>query len=42
MDECAKSYDGYGHAAYDLAPDYKERLLRLFSPFLFEEATNTL
>ena len=21
-------YDGYGHAAYDLAPDYKERLLR--------------
>lgn len=24
-------YDGYGHAAYDLAPDYKERLLRFFS-----------
>ena len=21
-------YDGYGHAAYDTAPDYKERLLR--------------
>lgn len=21
-------YDGYGHAAYDLAPDYKERMLR--------------
>jgi len=21
-------YDGYGHAAYDLAPDYKERILR--------------
>lgn len=21
-------YEGYGHAAYDLAPDYKERLLR--------------
>ena len=21
-------YDGYGHAVYDLAPDYKERLLR--------------
>jgi len=20
-------YDGYGHAAYDLAPDYKERIL---------------
>ena len=23
-------YDGYGHAVYDLAPDYKERLLRFF------------
>ena len=23
-------YKGYGHAAYDLAPDYKERLLRFF------------
>lgn len=23
-------YDSYGHAAYDLAPDYKERLLRFF------------
>ncbi len=23
-------YDGYGHAAYDTAPDYKERLLRFF------------
>ena len=20
-------YDGYGHAAYDTAPDYKERVL---------------
>ena len=25
-------YDGYGHAAYDTAPDYKERLLRFFAP----------
>ena len=25
-------YDGFGHAAYDLAPDYKERLLRFFAP----------
>lgn len=25
-------YNGYGHAAYDLAPDYKERLLRFFAP----------
>lgn len=25
--ECFQ-YDGYGHAAYDMAPDYKERLLR--------------
>ena len=24
-------YDGYGHAAYDMAPDYKERLLRFFT-----------
>ena len=24
-------YDGYGHAAYDLAPDYKESILRFFS-----------
>ena len=24
-------YDGYGHAAYDLAPDYKERLLRFLT-----------
>ena len=24
-------YDGYGHAAYDTAPDYKERLLRFLS-----------
>ena len=23
-------YEGFGHAAYDLAPDYKERLLRFF------------
>ena len=25
-------YDGFGHAAYDLAPDYKERMLRFFKP----------
>ena len=25
-------YNGYGHAAYDTAPDYKERLLRFFAP----------
>ena len=24
-------YDGYGHAAYDLAPDYKERMLRFLT-----------
>jgi len=24
-------YDGYGHAAYDLAPDYKENILRFLS-----------
>ena len=24
-------YNGYGHAAYDTAPDYKERLLQFFS-----------
>lgn len=24
-------YDGYGHAAYVFAPDYKERLLRFFT-----------
>ena len=24
-------YSGYGHAAYDLAPDYKERILRFLS-----------
>ena len=24
-------YDGYGHAAYDTAPDYKERILRFFA-----------
>lgn len=24
-------YDGYGHAAYDLAPDYKDRLLQFFT-----------
>lgn len=24
-------YDGYGHAAYDTAPDYKERILRFLS-----------
>ena len=23
-------YEGYGHAVYDLAPDYKERMLRFF------------
>ena len=25
-------YDGYGHAAYDLAPDYKERLPGFLRP----------
>lgn len=25
-------YDGYGHAAYDTAPDYKKRLLQFFAP----------
>ncbi len=25
-------YDGYGHAAYDLAPDYRERMLRFLVP----------
>ncbi len=24
-------YDGYGHAAFDTAPDYKERILRFFN-----------
>ena len=24
-------YNGYGHAAYDLAPDYKERLLKFLT-----------
>lgn len=24
-------YDGYGHAAYDVAPDYKERMLRFLT-----------
>ena len=24
-------YDGYGHAVYDFAPDYKERILNFFS-----------
>lgn len=24
-------YEGYGHAAYDTAPDYKDRLIRFFS-----------
>ena len=28
-------YEGYGHAAYDTAPDYKERILR----FLKQEST---
>jgi len=23
-------YEGFGHAAYDLAPDYKERMLEFF------------
>lgn len=32
-------YDGYGHAAYDTAPDYKERMLRfLLSPCSNETA----
>ena len=25
-------YDGYGHAAYDIAPDYRERMLKFFAP----------
>ena len=25
-------YDGYGHAAYDLAPDYRERMLKFLVP----------
>ena len=25
-------YDGYGHAAYDTAPDYKERILHFLAP----------
>ena len=25
-------YDGFGHAAYDLAPDYRERMLRFLKP----------
>lgn len=25
-------YDGYGHAAYDTAPDFKERMLRFLTP----------
>ncbi len=29
-------YDGYGHAAYDLAPDYRERMLR----FLTSDSTD--
>ena len=24
-------YDGYGHAVYDLAPDYKQRMLNFFT-----------
>ena len=28
---CLYLYDGYGHAAYDTAPDYKERLLKFFT-----------
>ena len=31
-------YSGYGHAAYDLAPDYKDRMLR----FLSEEAEKAI
>ena len=23
-------YDGYGHAVYDLAPDYRERMLNFY------------
>ena len=23
-------YDDYGHAAYDIAPDYRERMLKFF------------
>ena len=29
-------YEEYGHAAYDTAPDYKERLLRFFVPDLMD------
>ena len=25
-------YDGYGHAAYDTAPDYKKRISRFLAP----------
>ncbi|MBQ2617108.1 MAG: alpha/beta hydrolase, partial [Synergistaceae bacterium] len=25
-------YDGYGHAAYDIAPDYRERMLKFLVP----------
>ena len=25
-------YDGYGHAAYDVAPDYRERMLKFLAP----------
>lgn len=25
-------YDGFGHAAYDIAPDYRERMLKFFVP----------
>ena len=30
-------YDGYGHAAYDTAPDYKERMLRFLTKGLQTE-----
>lgn len=33
-------YDGYGHAAYDTAPDYKERLLRFFVPASAENGSD--
>lgn len=32
-------YDSYGHAAYDTAPDYKERLLRFLAPLSAGKST---
>ena len=33
-------YDGYGHAAYDLAPDYKERILHFLGSAKDQSAEN--